>query len=198
MHVMIDIETMAVSPDAAICAIGACAFDPAAPGDGLIPDGRGEWYRVVSLDDAIRQGGRVDGSTIIWWLQQHVTAQGELCGRAESMLVALSSLSDWMRGIGMAQVWGNGADFDLVVLGTAYRRAAIAAPWSYRQVRCYRTLRELTRGQVDLPAMRTAEVQHRALDDARYQARAAVAMLRAVDQGLQVAKQAAAAEAVQA
>lgn len=177
MHAMIDLETMGTGPKAAICSIGVVLFDPLADGDGLVPEGRGEWYRRVSLADAMAQGGRADAATILWWLQQSDAARAELGGRTESLLESLSSLAYWLRERGAEEVWSNGADFDLVILAGAYHRAAIARPWSYRQQRCFRTLRAL-RGDVAATVTGDDTARHHALHDARWQARVAVAILR--------------------
>lgn len=179
MKCMLDLETMGTGPDAAIVSIGAVLFDPLADGDGLLPgEGRGEWYRRVSLADAMHQGGQADASTILWWLQRSEAARGELVGRAESMLESLSSLGYWMRLHAVDEVWSNGADFDLVILGGAYRRASIAKPWSHKQQRCFRTLRALYPHAEKTVQSDDADTRHHALADARWQARVAVAILR--------------------
>lgn len=169
-HCMIDLETMGTGPDAAIVAIGAVLFDPAAGGDG-IGDQR-EW--MIDLADAMRQGGLVEAGTIQWWLGQGDAARAALSRKAEPLVSALPALSDWLRLHGVAQVWGNGADFDLVILASTYRRAAIHWPISYRQHRCLRTLRALR------PAVKVESegTHHTALADARWGARVAVEILR--------------------
>lgn len=179
MKCMLDLETMGTGPDAAIVSIGAVLFDPLADGNGLLPgEGRGEWYRRTSLADAMHQGGQADASTILWWLQRSEAARGELVGRAESMLESLSSLGYWMRLHAVDEVWSNGADFDLVILGGAYRRASIAKPWSHKQQRCFRTLRALYPHAEKTVQSDDADTRHHALADARWQARVAVAILR--------------------
>ena len=179
MRCMVDLETMGTGPDAAIASIGAVLFDPLGDGDGLIPgEGRGEWYRRVSLADAMAQGGRADAPTILWWLQRSEAARSELVGRSESMLESLSSLSYWMRLHGVDEVWANGADFDLPILAGAYRRASIAKPWEFRQQRCFRTLRALYPHAEKTVQSDEAEARHHALADARWRARVAVAILR--------------------
>lgn len=169
-HCMIDLETMGTGPDAAIVAIGAVLFDPAAGGDGI--GAQREW--TIDLADAMQRGGRVDAYTIQWWLAQGEPARAALARRADSLVVALPALADWLRLHGVECAWGNGADFDLVILASAYRRAAIHWPITYRQHRCLRTLRAL-RPDVKVQAEGT---HHTALADARWGARLAVQILR--------------------
>jgi len=180
MKCMIDLETMGTGPDSAIVSIGAVLFDPLADGEGLLTgEGQGEWYRRVSLADAMHQGGQADASTILWWLQRTAAARRELVGRSESMLESLSSLGYWMRLHGVCELWANGADFDLVILAGAYRRASIAKPWEYKQQRCFRTLRALyPHAEKTVHQSDDADTRHHALADARWQARVAVAILR--------------------
>lgn len=169
-HCMIDLETMGTGPDAAIVAIGAVLFDPAAGGDGM--GAQREW--TIDLADAMHNGGRVDAGTVQWWLRQSEAARAALQRPAEPLYSALPSLADWLRLHGVEQMWGNGADFDLVILASTYRRAAIHWPITYRQHRCLRTLRSL-RPDVKVQAEGT---HHTALADARWGARLAVQILR--------------------
>lgn len=169
---MIDLETMGTGPQAAIVTIGAVLFDPRAPGDGL----GAEFCVNVNLADHMQHGGHVDGLTVMWWLGRSADARAELTDRPQhSIFFALSMLSDFLRLHGVQRPWGNGADFDLVVLGSAFRHANMPQPWRYYDQRCYRTLRAL---HDDVPLPERTGTHHGALDDARHQARCAVVLLR--------------------
>ena len=77
-------------------------------------------------------------------------------------------------------VWGNGADFDLVILENYFRRMGWdQMPWSYKNVRCYRTLKNLV---PDIPFKNTG-VAHSAEDDAAYQALHAIQLIVRVTRG---------------
>ena len=170
-NVMIDLETMGQSPDAAIVAIGAVAFTTSR-GDLM------QFYRVVNLASSMAAGGQVDASTVMWWLRQDERARQALGERTVSINEALGEFSRWfgLAGGKDTLVWGNGADFDLVVLGQAYRRLAIAPPWSFRNHRCFRTLRAL---RPDVEYKRPVDA-HNALADARSQAEHACRILEAM------------------
>ncbi len=178
---MIDLETMGTGPQAAIVAIGAVLFDPCAPGEGL----GAEFVVNIDLADHMAHGGHVDGPTVMWWLGRNADARAELTERRQhSIFTALAMLTEFLRLHGVQRLWGNGADFDLVVLGSAYRHAHMPQPWRYYDQRCYRTLRTLHEG---VPLPERTGTHHGALDDARHQARWAVVLLRELAQRAELA-----------
>lgn len=161
-HIMLDLETMGTGNSAAIIAIGAVAFDKDGVGNGF--------YSQVSLKSSVAAGMEIDADTVLWWLQQSDAARSAFTDNANATSLA-QSLMDFSEfytrscGLGLG-VWGNGATFDNIAIGNAYRLTGIKRPWSFRQDRCYRTVRDLY-PKLDLPMGGTA---HNALDDARYQA----------------------------
>lgn len=72
-----------------------------------------------------------------------------------------------------AEVWGNGASFDNVILRGAYARNSTPAPWAWWNDRCYRTIKALHR---EVPMERLG-THHNALDDAISQALHLIRML---------------------
>lgn len=155
-HVMLDLETMGTSPDAAIAAIGACTVStPSEP-----------FYCRVNLTSAVAAGGAIEPETVLWWLRQSEQARAELCGESASIQAALTAFADWLAGLGSPCVWGNGATFDNVILARTYQRAGMHRPWHYSKDRCYRTAAALH------PHIAIARqgVHHHALHDAQTQA----------------------------
>lgn len=163
--VMIDLETMGQSPDAAIVAIGAVEFNRETCELGQ------EFYTTVELESSVRAGGVIDPSTVMWWLSQSADARAALTsGVGVQLPVALASFSGWLRmrdDLSKVRIWGNGADFDNVILANAYRRLALPAPWKFWNSRCYRTWKSENR---HVPMERSG-VHHNALDDAISQAK---------------------------
>lgn len=168
-HVMLDLETMGLGSDALILSIGAVEFDPTL---GL---GR-EFYQVVKQDDQLVRWNRTaDDETIRWWAQQSDEARKIFSDPSAVPLdIALNRFQEWYGVLG-TPVWGNGADFDNVVLANAYKRVNRHVPWGFRQNRCYRTLKNLGLPGEELNREGTF---HNALDDAKHQARNAVVWLR--------------------
>lgn len=166
VDVMLDLETMSVRPDAAVVAIGAVAFDRAAA--RILS----EFYVRVDLASAQRCGGHLDADTVIWWLQQSEAARAELWhADRRDLMVALLEFQRWIKSVAEAEtvkVWGDGSDFDNVILASAYRSAYLEQPWRWWNNRCFRTLRKQHPG-IEAPALDDL-VEHHALSDAKHQA----------------------------
>lgn len=179
--VMIDLETMGTGPDAAIVQIGAVAFcagaDPATALE-LLADAPTLHLRV-SLRTAVATGATMDADTVLWWLRQSDEARVEFQRDGAMPLDdALLELRDWWATYAdpEAHLWGNGADFDPVILGRSYDRLGYARPWVRWNVRCFRTLRAEHPG---VPYVR-AGIAHQALHDALNQARHVLTIRRAI------------------
>ncbi|MBS9066448.1 3'-5' exoribonuclease [Escherichia coli] len=167
IHLMIDLETMGKNPDAPIISIGAIFFDPQTGDMGP------EFSKTIDLETA---GGVIDRDTIKWWLKQSREAQSAIMTDEiplDDALLQLREFIDENSGEFFVQVWGNGANFDNVILRRSYERQGIPCPWRYCNDRDVRTIVELGKA-VDFDA-RTAipfeGERHNALDDARYQAK---------------------------
>ncbi|MDE9781904.1 3'-5' exoribonuclease [Escherichia marmotae] len=167
IHLMIDLETMGKNPDAPIISIGAIFFDPQTGDMGP------EFSKTIDLDTA---GGVIDRDVIKWWLKQSREAQSAILTDEiplDDALLQLQEFIDENSGEFFVQVWGNGANFDNVILRRSYERQGIPCPWRYHNDRDVRTIVELGKA-IDFDA-RTAipfeGERHNALDDARYQAK---------------------------
>ena len=161
--VMIDIETMSNTPDAAIVSIGAVEFDFASKRLGE------EFYVNIDLASAVDSGGVMNASTVIWWMKQTEAARSLFLEPAQHIADALNHFSEWMQQRGEKndiRVWGNGAAFDNVILVAAYTRLGLEPPWKFWNDRCYRTIKNL------FPKNKAHRIgtHHHALDDARTQA----------------------------
>ncbi|EFH5181333.1 exonuclease [Escherichia coli] len=166
-HLMIDLETMGKNPDAPIISLGAIFFDPQTGEMGP------EFSKTIDLDTA---GGVIDRDVIKWWLKQSREAQSAIMTDEiplDDALLQLREFIDENSGEFFVRVWGNGANFDNVILRRSYERQGIPCPWRYCNDRDVRTIVELGKA-IDFDA-RTAipfeGERHNALDDARYQAK---------------------------
>lgn len=163
-QVMLDLETLGNKPGAVIVAIGAVKF-----GGGEILD---EFYRRIDPQSCVASGLAMDVSTVLWWLKQSDAARLEIVEPGELLGQALLDFRRWL-DTQDAEIWGNGAAFDNVLLAAAYDAAGITVPWKFWNDRCYRTIKNLHH-EVPLPREGT---HHHALDDARSQARHLMAIL---------------------
>ena len=158
-NVMLDLETMDNTSDSAIVSIGACVFSSA---NGITS----KFEIDVDLQSAIDYGGTVGGSTVLWWLNQKWEARKKLT-QAKALLLpdALIEFSNWIPD--GAIVWGNGSDFDNVILKNAYRRVDMPTPWPKFNDRCFRTMKTIFK---DVQKPKREGIAHSALDDAIFQA----------------------------
>lgn len=165
--VMLDIETMGNSPRAVMLSIGAVFF-----GNGELGE---EFYVRVDADSCVRAGLVMDVDTVMWWMRQGEEARASLASEGYPLKEALDTFAWFIgaRGLGgvadHVRVWGNGAAFDNVILGSGYRALRAPQPWKFWNDRCYRTVKELNR-HVPLEKEKRVGVHHHALDDAKSQA----------------------------
>ena len=166
-NVMIDLETLGTAPGSVILSIGAVAFNEG--------QDEGLWATFNSgpINVAMQRrfyGLSIDESTLAWWLNQDMAAsqilRAALEDAATSPTKALGAFRDWFP-IGAA-VWGNGANFDGVLLRAMFTAAALACPWPYYDEQCYRTMKKQFSGVL---TPKFQGVKHDALSDALHQTR---------------------------
>lgn len=160
---MVDLESMGTGYNAAIISVGVAHFD----GSNILDT----YYSNVHLQSCINAGLTVTPATVKWWAQQSEDARAAWDDPHAPLLIdMLKTLQDWMLSKGPASSivpWGNGADFDLVILRSAFEAVDADPPWKYYNHRCFRTLKNL------YPKVEVARegTHHHALDDAVHQAR---------------------------
>lgn len=159
-HVMLDLETLSTSPNAAILQIGMCRFDA---------DNVWDQERIcVDLQSLLSRNFTVDGATVCWWMGQSDAARSSVFSGGMPIESALGKFRAWWNAAGVAgqKVWSHGASFDVPIMDSAHRRLGTKVPWDYRDVRDTRTLFELAGGVVGPKP----EVPHDAMHDAVAQA----------------------------
>lgn len=169
-HVMVDLETWGTAPGSALRSIGAIVFNPRT---GLLGD---TFYANVDWPSQEAVGLTKEQDTIDWWSQQGEAAQRVLEPEQEPIAEALARFSAWWLKVGGQFFWSHGANFDEVLLQAAYRAADMGGvPWKFWDVRCSRTVLALGNRR----PKREGTIAHYAIDDARAQAIAVSAALRA-------------------
>lgn len=179
MNIMIDIETLGTSSNAAIISLGACVFDPI---KGIVEE---TFYEVIDPDSSLNAGGIMDLSTVKWWLEQSLEAQMIFRTAGNSIYVVLEAFTNWLNKIRLStmtnnlSIWGNGSDFDNVILANAYRRLGMPVPWSHKENRCYRTMYNLF---PEIPFQREG-IAHNAIHDAFTQAKHLIKIFQLIKTG---------------
>ncbi len=168
--VSIDIETLSLEPNAVVLSIGAC-----------IVGTDKTFYATCNVEQQIRAGRDVSKDTMAFWSTQPVVFIDLLTDCIQNpdctLLVALTRLEKFISE-NCAEpplVYSKGRlDFD--VLEEAYKSTGanttvdqFRIPWTYRGVRCLRTLIEAAKiDEANLP-FRNPDA-HNALSDSLYQA----------------------------
>lgn len=164
-HLMIDLETMATSPNAAIASIGAIIFDPNAESIDDMPT----FYQAVELTSNEKQGRAFSGSTIAWWLKQSEGARAALLTDTLPLHTALTKLQLWIGKNKPIICWANSPSFDCVILRDAFANFNMHWPFNYWEERDVRTIKDAAYPNGDCPKIQLG-VAHGALDDAMSQA----------------------------
>lgn len=204
VDVMVDIETLGTSPNAAIVQIAAVRFDPwarleGAEKPGLISSPEGSFYFTAKLTGDPTIDGDMDWSTVHWWLKQSKGAQQRVFEPAEEpknhIGTGVLCFVKWLTEMPFKRVWAAGPQFDLVLLKRTFERTVNTMPiahafgdprptylWPirYTMERDFRTLREVGK-LLGVPEPIRVGVAHDALDDAHHQAAWAIEILRAAN-----------------
>lgn len=182
INVVLDLETTSTQTNAGILQIGAVI--PAFDHDYLPSDFPFTFECTIRYEDVI-SGVQADvlymsEDTMKWWGNQPKEIKQIVFSGQTSYLDAMLQFRDWMVTISQAAegkqvaVWGNDVGFDNVILTHSLDLHGVHKVWSYKNNRCFRTMRALfplsdsQEAQVKLKTMHLKK--HLALDDAKYEA----------------------------
>jgi len=175
--VMVDLETLGTAPDSIIASIGAQGFTI----EGLVGDAQ---ELILNRAEQAAEGRTIHLDTIDWWMDQSSEARAMFSQPKVSVRSALNYFSYYVKATAgdpeKAVLWGNGADFDLVLLGSLYDSFKLERPWRYFNNRCFRTLKNLlpTAYKVAKQTIPANLIKHSAKEDAKWQALIAVQLLQ--------------------
>jgi hypothetical protein len=132
---MIDLETLATSPDCVILTLGAVMFDPYSKIEPFNP-----LYLRIDADEQMAMGRTWTEDTITWWGNQAPEIQEDALGEEDRVSVtdAIDQFHKWV--CHADTVWANGSIFDIMVLENLYRQLELVPPWQYYNIRDVRTV----------------------------------------------------------
>ena len=136
-HLMVDMETLAVTPNAVVLSLGAVHFDPHQTGytDSI--------YFKIDLDDQDKLNREIDPNTIDWWAKQDPAIMEEAFS-PEGRIPLADAMDQFHKfAWGCDAFWSHGATFDLVILENIMRQLRRPLPWNYWQLRDTRTIFDL-------------------------------------------------------
>ena len=175
VHVMHDVETLATdSSIPVLLSLGAVKFTRTR----IIE----QFHVRFDTVDCQRNGLVIEAGTVEWWMdEERADARRQLLSMGKIDLYSgLDGYAQWIRETPSNQLgsaWSQGSSFDNAKLEAIYKRLGIDWPFSYRQIECYRTMRNRF---ADVPFKRTG-VHHGALDDAHSQAVHMIQIVQAHD-----------------
>jgi exodeoxyribonuclease VIII len=158
-HTMLDMETLAVSPNAVVLSLGAVHFDPYGEGysDSI--------YFRIDLDDQDKLGREIDPNTLDFWAKQDPVVMEEAFS-PDDRIPLVDAMDRFHKfAWNSSTFWSHGATFDLVIIENIYNQLNKPLSWNYWQLRDTRTLFDLGHD----PEMPQAN-KHNALEDAIRQA----------------------------
>lgn len=160
-QIMLDLETLGTEVGSIITTIGAVKFN----GKEIVDS----FYTKICIEDSQKNGFGTDAITFLFWMDQEDAARKEIIDcvekkGAKKVNEALELFSNWM-GEDLP-VWGNGVLFDNALLSEYYSNQGLKKPWSYRNDRCYRTVKNMF---PEIKAEPFVGIKHNALDDAASQ-----------------------------
>lgn len=172
---MIDLETASTENNAAIVQLAAVEF-------GIpLSQPRKEFNSYISLGSCEAVRMNVSIATMMWWYNQETQTRARVFGGTTPITDALDMFTAWVieefEDPNDVELWGNGADFDCVILKNAYYTTRSLYPFDFRNHRCFRTLKSLAPPSLSR-LFPVNPVKHDALMDARNQADAADIILR--------------------
>lgn len=165
-QLMVDVECMGTTSEAALMSIGAAFFNL-------------ETYEVgpsfcmpIHLATSVSLGMKMEPATVLWWLRQSDAARRGITFGLNDITKVLREFKEFYVSNCRPQdtrTWANSARFDLGILETAYRLAGVDVPWRWNLETCFRTVRGLNPHIIYDPATQKQGVAHDAVDDAIFQ-----------------------------
>ena len=165
-HLMLDLETLGGGPGCAIASIGAVVFTE--------EEVTQELEINVNVESCVDVGMRIDPATLIWWLQQSREAiDATFMQETMSIGIAVDEFVSFYEENMCERIWSHGATFDIPIMAEAARLCKRPPRINFRDARDTRTLYDLT--GVNPRNFFDGSTKHRAIDDARAQAKAVIA-----------------------
>ena len=152
---MIDLETIATTPNATILTIGAQGFDPFSDCFSDVT-----FYKRILVDSQPTR--HVDDDTLAWWGRQSAEAQHEAFGDGPDRVDIKEALEELSKiAFRHTRIWANGVMFDIGILEDAMKEYGVNVPWKFWQIMDARTVFKL------VPSLGSAGStnSHNALED---------------------------------
>lgn len=168
--VMIDFETLGTGANKCVCQVGAVYFDKTTGALGKEID--------LTIDAASHEkyGGKVDATTVYWWLQQSEAARASITVKDKyDIHTAFMLLNEFLSEA--SRIWSH-ATFDFVTLTETMKQLDIKPTFSYKSGLDIRTLMYLA--GTSISEFKRDGTHHNGLADAKFQVQYVVKALNQV------------------
>lgn len=183
-HVMIDCETLGLTPGSIVRTVSLVEFEPTTGKTGR----QQTW--TINLQDSIKAGFRIEAGSLKWWMMKSEEARKAFVATPEeetSLVSFVGEFVEWFRQYnGKVVLWNLQVDFDTALISPylAYyymyimRNDSYELPWN-------RKLRVDVRPFMEIYRTQHAEIKtpHTSIDDCMLQIKA-VAQLFKKDPGI--------------
>lgn len=169
--IMLDLETLGLTPGHIVLSIGAQAFD-------RVTGDLGDTFNVcLDVEEQVHAGLKTDPQTLEWWQTKSFEAWQNSTKSAKPVKATLKEFRLWYKFQGATAIWANGAGFDMPMLEAIYHAFDERVPWHYRHPRDTRTVFDLVGRKMGDYGTENALV-HDALADAIFQAKETVKAIK--------------------
>lgn len=185
-NIMIDIEALdSNAATAALVSLGAVYFDLE---KGTLGE---EFYLEVPIQELqgqLNAGRTLSLDTMQWWMQQSDEARKVFTfNNGKEKVTTVGLLHEFSRFCQKTlpehpKIWGNGVDYDNILLRGLYKAYSIKCPWKYSNNRCYRTMKKM----FSFVALDREGTHHNGLDDAKTQAKHLLDIFKYVNKKMSV------------
>lgn len=172
---MIDVETLATTPDAIVTQVAAVGFDLKT---GTLTD---HSYRSgFSVEEQLDLGRKFSDAAFLWLLDQKQATLDSIANTIQAnqsvdLRTKMLNLSQYIHSCqheDVTEVWMRGVSFDAPILESLWGWFDIAVPWKYYQLRDLRTFCDLVgvkKDDVKVDIEFVPEAPHSALYDCHWQ-----------------------------
>jgi hypothetical protein len=137
--IVIDIETLSNTSNAAILEIGAIYFEGFEVKD--------KFEEKISLQSCLDVGLEINQSTLMWWLKQK-RELSELLNTYNELSYVLHKFSHWYKPYSDVEYWANSPSFDIVILNNAYNKIKLESPFKFWLERDIRTIKSFVNVEI--------------------------------------------------
>ena len=171
----IDFETLSLEPNCALLSVGVVVFNPSKVQtyEEMIQTAPNLYMVFDTKDQREIFGRHFCPETSAWWDDQDDAARDAIFKHPNKVgyQSGLVSLVKWIEGMklveGVSKLWSYGAASDAVWLESACKSVGLKMPFSYREIRCLRTMA----AEFDIACPNVPNtVKHHSLHDALVQA----------------------------